>query len=130
MREKHSATEKLAGLPVSETWPKHVVHMLRPCKDCENEMPCEFFRGVVEQGGEEDKSGLDDSSCDTSGIGSDDSGHSGAAGGKTKPENKPQVKKPKEKAKKPKEKMPQKKEQENNLKEATASTSKKKTPQA
>ena len=53
--EKHSATEKLVGLPVSETWPKHVVDMLRPCKHCENEMPCKFFRGVVEQGGEEDE---------------------------------------------------------------------------
>jgi hypothetical protein len=42
-------------------------------------MPCEFFRGVVEQGGEEDKSGLYDS------------GHSGAAGGKTKPYSKPQT---------------------------------------
>ena len=88
----HSATEKLVGLPVSETWPKHVVDMLRPCKDCENEMTCEFFRGVVEQGGEEDMSGLDDPSCDTSGIGSDDSGHRGAAGVKTKPEKKPKLK--------------------------------------
>ena len=56
------------GLPVSETWPRHVIDMLRHCKDCENENPCEFFRGVVEQGGEQDKSGLDDSSCYTSGI--------------------------------------------------------------
>lgn len=110
--EKHSATEKLVGLPVSETWPKHVVDMLRPCKHCENEMPCKFFRGVVEQGGEEDESGLDDSSC-TSGIGSDDSGHSGTAGGKTKPEKKPQ-----------------KKEQEKKPKEAKAPTAKKKTPKA
>ena len=55
-------------------------------------MPCESFRGVVEQGGEEDKSGLYDSSCGASGIGSDDSGHIGAAGGKAKPDNKPQKK--------------------------------------
>ena len=80
------------GLPVSETGPKHVVDMLRHCKDCGHEVPCELFRSVVEQGGEEDKSGLDDSSCDTFGIGSDDSGHSGAAGGKTKPDNTPQKK--------------------------------------
>ena len=43
--EKHSATGKLVNLPVSEVWPDHVRDMLRPCRDCENEVPCEFFRG-------------------------------------------------------------------------------------
>ena len=49
--EKHSATEKLAGLPVSETWPKHAVGMLRHCKGCDTMSPASVFRGVVEHCG-------------------------------------------------------------------------------
>ena len=74
---------------------------------------CGLFRCIMERGEEEDESGLDDASCDTSGIGSDDSGCSGAAGGQAKPKKKPKEKQPKEKqpeAKKLKEKEPKKKQ--------------------
>ena len=117
MWEKHSATEKLMGLPVSEVWPKHVRELLQPCTDCENELPCKFYRGDVEQGGEERESGLDDASCDTSGIGSDDSGHSGVAKDNAKSEKKHKEKK------KAKEKRPKEKAEEKTSKEAKACTS-------
>eukprot|EP00974_Lingulodinium_polyedra_P130602 11214451-Lingulodinium_polyedra.AAC.1 len=62
--EKHSATEKSLGLPVSEAQPAHVRDVLQPCKYCDNEAAfCKFFLRVEEGGGEEDEedeAGLDD----------------------------------------------------------------------
>ena len=90
-------TRRLLGLPAPEAWPQHVRDLLQPCHECESEVPCEFFRNVREGGGE-DEDRLDGTSCATSGIGSDDSGHSA--------EKKPQKKK--EKKKKPKSSVDEK----------------------
>ena len=78
MWEKDTATRKLENLPVLKAWPVHVQKLLLPCDDCDHEVTCGFFCSVSDRGGEDGEGQLvDDASCPTSGIGSDDSGHSG-----------------------------------------------------
>ena len=75
---KDKATRKLENLPALKAWPVHVQKLLLPCDDCDHEVTCGFFCSVSGRGGEDGEGQLvDDASCPTSGIGSDDSGHSG-----------------------------------------------------
>ena len=93
--EKHAVTRKLLGLSLPEGMPEHVHSLLRACPDCEKQLPCVLFQGLVNKGGEESEGDPDDSAYDTSGLGSDDSGLSDVASGKTKADKKKQAKKPK-----------------------------------
>ena len=63
--------------------PEHVHSLLRACPDCEKQLPCAFFQGLVKQSAEESEIDSDDSAY-TSGLGSDDSGLSDVAPGAKK----------------------------------------------